>query len=108
MKFRCQGCGICCKNITETNEEGEELVSKKIPIYPEEADRLEAIADLRNVDDLKILEDFVIADKKSQRILVVRYKYVERSAILRFSILILENARYTKADRLYAEATRLP
>ena len=76
MKFKCLGCGICCKNITQTNEEGEEIVSKKIPIYPEEADRLETIADLRKVDDLRILEDFVFADKKTQRILVVRYKYM--------------------------------
>lgn len=76
VKFKCLGCGICCKNITQTNEDGEEIVSKKIPIYPEEADRLEAIADLRKVDDLKIVEDFVFADKKTQKILVVRYKYM--------------------------------
>ncbi len=76
MKFKCLGCGICCKNITQTNEEGEEIVSKKIPIYPEEADRLESIASLRSVDDLKIVEDFVFADKKTQKILVVRYKYM--------------------------------
>jgi Fe-S-cluster containining protein len=74
--FKCTGCGVCCKNITETNDEGEEIVSKKIPIYPEEADRLEEIAELRGIDDLKIVEDFVIPDKKSQKILVIRYKYM--------------------------------
>ncbi len=66
LKYICQKCGTCCHEIP-----GESL--KRIPLYPDEANRLIDIAKKRAVD-FKIIEDLVFPDIKNKKILVITYR----------------------------------
>jgi Fe-S-cluster containining protein len=59
-------CGICCHEVP-----GDYV--KRIPIYPDEADKLIEIAKERNVE-FKIIEDLVFPDIKNKKILVLTYR----------------------------------
>ncbi len=66
LEYKCQLCGTCCHEIP-----GEYV--KRIPIYPDEADRLIEIAKKRNVD-FRIIEDLVFPDIKNEKIMVLTYR----------------------------------
>jgi Fe-S-cluster containining protein len=59
-------CGTCCHEIP-----GEYV--KRIPIYPEEADKLIEVAKERDVE-FKIIEDLIFPDTKNEKILVLTYR----------------------------------
>jgi Fe-S-cluster containining protein len=59
-------CGTCCHEVP-----GDYL--KRIPIYPDEADKLIEIAKERNIE-FKIIEDLVFPDIKNKKILVLTYR----------------------------------
>lgn len=59
-------CGTCCHEVP-----GEYV--KRIPLYPDEADRLIEVAKERGVP-FKIIEDLVFPDIKNEQILVVTYR----------------------------------
>ena len=58
--------GICCHEIP-----GDYV--KRIPIYPEEADKLIEIAKEREIE-FKIIEDLIFPDTKNNKILVLTYR----------------------------------
>ncbi len=60
-QFACLRCGACCQDLP------------RIPIFPEEADRLVEIAQARDIP-LHLVEDLVFPDAKNNRILVVTYR----------------------------------
>ena len=66
LKYNCMKCGVCCHEVP-----GE--YKKRIPLYPDEAERLIEIAKERNVP-FKIIEDLVFPDILNERILVVTYR----------------------------------
>ncbi|GAB4305462.1 MAG: hypothetical protein Kow0069_01270 [Promethearchaeota archaeon] len=59
--FECMRCGACCQDLP------------RIPIFPEETDRLIEIAKERGIA-LHVVEDLVFPDVKRQKILVVTYR----------------------------------
>lgn len=59
-------CGTCCHEVP-----GDYL--KRIPIYPDEADKLIEIAKERDID-FKIIEDLVFPDIRNQKILILTYR----------------------------------
>ncbi|MFX0003637.1 MAG: YkgJ family cysteine cluster protein [Candidatus Hodarchaeota archaeon] len=65
-KYKCRKCGTCCHEIP-----GDYV--KRIPIYPEEADKLIEIAKERNVM-FKIIEDLVFPDIKNEKIMILTYR----------------------------------
>ncbi|MFX1365119.1 MAG: YkgJ family cysteine cluster protein [Promethearchaeota archaeon] len=69
LKYICKMCGTCCHQV-ENNEYG---YVKRIPIYPEEADRLIEIAKERGIE-FKIIEDLVFPDIKNKKILIITYR----------------------------------
>jgi Fe-S-cluster containining protein len=66
LKYQCRKCGICCHEVP-----GDYV--KRIPIYPDEADKLIEIAKTRNIK-FKIIEDLVFPDIKNKRILIITYR----------------------------------
>ncbi|MFX1280337.1 MAG: YkgJ family cysteine cluster protein [Promethearchaeota archaeon] len=66
LEYKCQLCGTCCHEVP-----GDYV--KRIPIYPDEADRLIEIAKERDVD-FKIIEDLVFPDIINEKILVLTYR----------------------------------
>ena len=66
LKYTCLKCGTCCHQVP-----GEYV--KRIPLYPDEVDRLVEIAKERDVPFL-VLEDLVFPDIKNKQILVVTYR----------------------------------
>lgn len=73
LKYTCIKCGTCCYEIPESPG------AKRIPLYPEEVDRLIEIAKKREKEnekgsEFKIIEDLVFPDVLNQRILVITYK----------------------------------
>jgi Fe-S-cluster containining protein len=70
LKFRCLKCGRCCH---EVQGSPDDPTYKRIPLYPEEADRLERLAKERNIP-LKMIEDLVFPDDKNHKILVLTYR----------------------------------
>lgn len=70
LEFQCLKCGRCCHEIPDIDGENS---YKRIPLYPEEADRLVQIAKQRNVD-FRIKEDLVFPDVKNQKILVLTWR----------------------------------
>jgi Fe-S-cluster containining protein len=64
LYYDCQKCGTCCHEIE---------FKKRIPLYPEEADKLIEIAKERGVA-FKVIEDLVFPDILNKKILVVTYK----------------------------------
>ncbi len=66
IKYECRMCGTCCHEVPSD-------YVKRIPIYPDEADRLIEIAKERNID-FKIIEDLVFPDIKNKKVLVLTYR----------------------------------
>ena len=66
LEYQCGMCGTCCYEIP-----GE--YNKRIPLYPEEVDKLIEIAKERNVPFL-VIEDIVFPDLKNKSILVITYR----------------------------------
>jgi len=66
LRYQCAMCGTCCYEIP-----GE--YNKRIPLYPEEVDRLIEIAKERNVP-FQVMEDIVFPDLKNKVILVITYR----------------------------------
>lgn len=66
LTYECMKCGTCCHEVP-----GDYV--KRIPLYPDEADRLIEIAKKRGVE-FKIIEDLVFPDLKNEKILVVTYR----------------------------------
>lgn len=66
LKYECLKCGVCCYEIP-----GE--YSKRIPLYPEEVNRLIQIADKRDIE-FKVIEDLVFPDILNKKIIVLTYK----------------------------------
>lgn len=71
MRFECLRCGSCCHEYDFA--EGENV--KRIPVFPDELDGLEAFAKNNNVN-IKFLEDVIFPDTKNKKIIVVTYKIV--------------------------------
>jgi Fe-S-cluster containining protein len=65
-QYKCRLCGTCCHEVP-----GDYV--KRIPIYPDEADKLINIAKERNVQ-FKIIEDLVFPDFKNEKILILTYR----------------------------------
>ena len=61
LKYKCKMCGTCCHEVP-----GDFV--KRIPIYPDEADKLIEIAKHRHIE-FKIIEDLVFPDIKNEKIL---------------------------------------
>lgn len=59
-------CGTCCHEVP-----GDYV--KRIPIYPDEADKLIEIAKKENIE-FKIVEDLVFPDIKNEKILILTYR----------------------------------
>lgn len=70
LKFRCLQCGRCCHEVQGPKDDP---TYKRIPLYPEEADKLEKLAIERNIP-LRMIEDLVFPDEKNKKILVVTYR----------------------------------
>ena len=68
--FECAQCGKCCR---EDREYSEQYGYKRIPLYPEEAIRLEHIADENGIE-LHLIEDIVFPDIKNSKIQVLTYR----------------------------------
>lgn len=71
MKFECLRCGSCCHEY----EFADGANIKRIPIFPEELDELEAFAREKSIK-IKFLEDVVFPETKHKKIIVVTYKVV--------------------------------
>jgi Fe-S-cluster containining protein len=68
--FECVQCGSCCR---EDREYGDQYGYKRIPLYPEEAVRLERLAEDNEIE-LHLIEDIVFPDTKNSRIQVLTYR----------------------------------
>jgi len=66
LVYKCKLCGTCCHEVP-----GDYV--KRIPIYPDEADKMIEIAKERDVD-FKIIEDLVFPDIINENILVLTYR----------------------------------
>ncbi|MFX1242709.1 MAG: YkgJ family cysteine cluster protein [Promethearchaeota archaeon] len=64
--YKCRLCGTCCHEVP-----GDYV--KRIPIYPDEAERLINVAKERNIE-FKIIEDLVFPDFKNEKILILTYR----------------------------------
>ena len=69
LRYSCLKCGTCCFDLSFSNTD----YVKRIPLYPDEADKLIEIAKKRGVA-FKIIEDLVFPDILNKKILVVTYK----------------------------------
>jgi len=69
LKYNCMKCGICCFEIVE----GPGV--KRIPIYPEEVDKLIEIAKKRDLN-FTVVEDVVFPDILNKKILILTYKII--------------------------------
>jgi len=72
LKFKCMKskCGVCCYEVPKTLDSPS---YKRIPLYPEEVDKLILFAQQRKID-FKVIEDIVFPDVLNQKILVVCYR----------------------------------
>ncbi|TFG17029.1 MAG: YkgJ family cysteine cluster protein [Promethearchaeota archaeon] len=73
LKYECLKCGICCSIPQNLKDD----YIKRIPLYPEEVDRLIEIAKYRNLP-FKVKEDLVFPDIKNKKILVLTYRFILR------------------------------
>lgn len=77
--YNCLRCGKCCHEVPEEEIEDEfrekvpDKAFKRIPLFAEEADRLEKYAKEKNID-LHLIEDLVFPDIKNQKIIVLTYR----------------------------------
>ncbi len=69
INYNCWKCGTCCHEV-ETNKLG---YIKRIPIYPDEADRMINSAKELHIE-FKIIEDLVFPDLKNEKILILTYR----------------------------------
>lgn len=69
-RYHCLNCGRCCHEVPGTPDDP---TYKRIPLYPDEADRLVSVARERDVP-FKIIEDLVFPDALNEKILVVTYR----------------------------------
>jgi Fe-S-cluster containining protein len=69
LVFKCLKCGRCCHEIPES----EEKAYKRIPLFPEEADKMEGLAKERNIE-LHLIEDLVFPDIKNKKIIVLTWR----------------------------------
>jgi len=67
IKYKCLKCGICCYEIIESPG------LKRIPLYPEEVNKLIEVAKVRKVD-FKVIEDLVFPDILNEKILILTYR----------------------------------
>jgi len=63
-------CGRCCHEVPFVEDE---CSYKRIPLYPEEADRLETFAEQMGIE-LHLVEDLVFPDELNQQIIVVTWR----------------------------------
>jgi len=70
LKYACLKCGTCC-SLSFSNAD----YIKRIPIYPEEVDKLIEIAKRRQIP-LKVKEDLVFPDILNKKILVLTYRFI--------------------------------
>ncbi len=68
LHYNCMKCGICCFEI-----EGPE--TKRIPLYPEEVNRLIEKAKEKNLN-FNVIEDLVFPDILNHKIIVLTYKII--------------------------------
>jgi Fe-S-cluster containining protein len=80
LHFQCLRCGKCCHEVPKEDLDEEERAKtddsksyKRIPVFADEADRLEKLAQERNVP-LRLIEDLVFPDTKNKKILVLTYR----------------------------------
>jgi len=71
LNYACLKCGKCCSNLSFSNKN----YIKRIPLYPEEVDRLIEIAKKRQIP-LKVKEDLVFPDILNKKILVLTYRFI--------------------------------
>ena len=67
LRYKCMQCGICCYDLPKT--EG----IKRIPLYPEEVERMIRLAKKRAIK-FQVIEDLVFPDVQNKKILVLTYK----------------------------------
>jgi len=71
LNYTCLKCGKCCFNPRISNSD----YIKRIPLYPEEVDKLIEIAKKRQIP-LKVKEDLVFPDILNKKILVLTYRFI--------------------------------
>ena len=71
MKFKCLQCGKCCHEYEFTGD----VNVKRIPVFPEELEKLESFAKKNNIW-IKFLEDVIFPDNINNKILVITYKII--------------------------------
>ncbi len=71
LRYECMKCGICCS----ISEEIQNNYIKRIPLYPEEVEKLIDIAKVRNLP-FKVKEDLVFPDIKNKKILILTYRLI--------------------------------
>ncbi|MBN1800076.1 MAG: YkgJ family cysteine cluster protein [Candidatus Lokiarchaeota archaeon] len=69
LVYSCQKCGTCCFEIP--NQPG----AKRIPLYPEEVDKLISIAKEYNIR-FAVKEDLVFPDELNSKIIVITYRII--------------------------------
>ena len=69
LKYTCMKCGTCCHEV----EENETGYKKRIPLYPEEVDRLIELSKKQEIN-FKVIEDLVFPDILNKNILVLTFK----------------------------------
>ena len=69
LKYQCMKCGTCCFEIEDSSG------TKRIPLYPEEVDRLIEIAKHRGIE-FTVIEDLVFPELNQKSILVLTYKII--------------------------------
>ncbi|MFX1275157.1 MAG: YkgJ family cysteine cluster protein [Promethearchaeota archaeon] len=69
LKYGCLKCGTCCHEIPGSPG------AKRIPLYPEEVDRLIEIAKERGIE-FAVREDLVFPDEMNKKILILTYRII--------------------------------
>ena len=69
LKYICLKCGTCCHEIPDSPG------AKRIPLYPEEVDKLIEIAEERGIT-FSVKEDLVFPDELNSKILVLTYRII--------------------------------
>ncbi len=74
LKYICMKCGTCCHEIYDLD--GQICPgAKRIPLFPEEVDRLVEVAKQREIE-FKVIEDLVFPDVLNKKIIVITYKII--------------------------------
>jgi Fe-S-cluster containining protein len=67
LEYKCMKCGSCCHEISESPG------LKRIPLYPEEVNKLIKIAKSQNIEFM-VIEDLVFPDILNKKVLVITYR----------------------------------